>query len=54
MIYLDNASTTKINDEFLCTYETFLITYFDNRRCIHIIAREVNRFHDNARCEILK
>ncbi len=54
MIYLDNASTTKINDEVLSTYETLLKTYFGNSSGNHKMAREVNRLQDKARTEILK
>lgn len=54
MIYLDNASTTKINDEVLTTYQTLLARYFANPSGNHALARDVDRLQLKARSEILK
>ena len=53
MIYLDNASSSKINDDVLKTYHTLLTTYFANPSGKHELARDVDRLQDKARAELL-
>ena len=54
MIYFDNASTTKIDDRLLKTYESLLSRYFANASALHRLGREVNRLQDKSRDQILK
>lgn len=53
LLYLDNASTTKINPEILKTYTYLLNNYFANSSALYPIALEVRRLEDKARSEIL-
>lgn len=54
MIYFDNASTTKIDDRLLKTYESLLSRFYANPSALHRLGREVNRLQDKSRAQILK
>ena len=52
-IYLDNAATTKVNDEVLSSFEKAKKIYFANPSSIHIPGQEANRLLEKAREQIL-
>ena len=53
IIYLDNAATTKVNDEVLSSFEKAKKLYFANPSSIHIPGQEANRLLEKAREQIL-
>ena len=53
IIYLDNASTTKINPEVLNTYNKCKELYFGNASSIHLLGQEASRLLEKARSQIL-
>ena len=52
-IYLDNASTTVVNNEVLDAYVQAKRLYFANPSSIHIPGQEANRMLEKAREQIL-
>ncbi len=53
IIYLDNASTTKVNPEVLNTYNKCKELYFGNASSIHLLGQEASRLLEKARSQIL-
>ena len=53
LVYLDNAATTKVNDEVLESYNKAKKLYFANPSSIHIPGQEANRLLEKAREQIL-
>lgn len=53
IIYLDNASTTKVNPEVLNTYNKCKELYFGNASSIHLLGQEASRLLEKARNQIL-
>ena len=53
LIYLDNAATTKVNDEVLSSFERAKKQYFANPSSIHTPGQEANRLLEKAREQIL-
>ena len=53
LIYLDNAATTKVNDEVLSSFEKAKKQYFANPSSIHTPGQEANRLLEKAREQIL-
>ena len=53
IIYLDNASTTKVDEEVLKTYERVSLSYFGNASSIHRLGIEANDLLEKARAQIL-
>ena len=53
LVYLDNAATTKVNDEVLESYSKAKKLYFANPSSIHIPGQEANRLLEKAREQIL-
>ena len=54
IIYLDNASTSKVNPEVLESYNQITINYFANASSIHKLGQESNRLLEKSREQILK
>ncbi len=53
IIYLDNAATTKVNEEILNTYIKANETYFANASSIHYAGQQSSRILDKSRESIL-
>ena len=53
IVYLDNASTTVVNNEVLDAYVQAKRLYFANPSSIHIPGQEANRMLEKAREQIL-
>lgn len=53
IIYLDNASTTKVDEEVMKTYERVSLSYFGNASSIHRLGIEANDLLEKARAQIL-
>ncbi len=54
IIYLDNASTSKVNPEVLESYNQITLKYFANASSIHKLGQESNRLLEKSREQILK
>ena len=54
VIYLDNASTSKVNPEVLESYNQITLKYFANASSIHKLGQESNRLLEKSREQILK
>ena len=54
VIYLDNASTSKVNPEVLESFNQITLKYFANASSIHQLGQESNRLLDKSREQILK
>ena len=54
IIYLDNASTSKVNPEVLESYNQITLKYFANASSIHRLGQESNRLLEKSREQILK
>ena len=54
VIYLDNASTSKVNPEVLESFNQITLNYFANASSIHQLGQESNRLLDKSREQILK
>lgn len=53
IIYLDNASTSKVYPEVLKTYEQITLQYFANPSSIHFLGQESSRLLEKSRGQIL-
>ena len=53
VIYLDNASTSKVNPEVLESFNQITLKYFANASSIHQLGQESNRLLDKSREQIL-
>ena len=53
VIYLDNASTSKVNPEVLESFNQVTLNYFANASSIHRLGQESNRLLDKSREQIL-
>ena len=54
VIYLDNAATTKVNEEVLKSYLEVSNSYFANASSIHLLGVQANALLAKARTQILK
>ena len=54
IIYLDNASTSKVNPEVLESFNQITLKYFANSSSIHQLGQESNRLLEKSREQILK
>ena len=54
IIYLDNAATSKVDQEVLDSYNQITIKYFANPSSIHHLGQEANRLLEKSREQILK
>lgn len=52
MIYLDNASTTKVRKEVLDTYVKVLSSYYGNSDSLHDLGRETSKLMEQSRAQI--
>ena len=48
-VYLDNASTTKINKEVLSSYQKLIATYFENSDALYDSGVFVKNLQENSR-----
>lgn len=48
-IYLDNASTTQLNEEVLSSYQKMIATYFENSDALYDSGVKVKSFQENSR-----
>lgn len=53
IIYLDNASTSKVNSEVLDSFNQISLKYFANASSIHRLGQESNRLLEKSREQIL-
>ena len=53
IIYLDNASTSKVNPEVLDSFNQITLKYFANPSSIHRLGQESNRLLEKSREQIL-
>ena len=53
IIYLDNASTSKVNPEVLDSFNQITLKYFANASSIHRLGQESNRLLEKSREQIL-
>ena len=53
IIYLDNASTSKVNPEVLESFNQITLKYFANPSSIHRLGQESNRLLEKSREQIL-
>jgi len=53
IIYLDNASTSKVDPEVLSSYEQISLKYFANPSSIHYLGQESSRLLEKSREQIL-
>jgi cysteine desulfurase len=51
-IFLDHASTTKVDDQVVATMLPFFSTYYGNPSSIHAFGREAHEAVDNARTQV--
>ena len=54
IIYLDNASTSKVHPEVLSSFNQIIQKYFANPSSIHLLGQEANRLLEKSREQILK
>lgn len=54
IIYLDNAATSKVDQEVLDSYNQITTKYFANPSSIHHLGQEANRLLEKSREQILK
>ena len=54
VIYLDNASTSKVHPEVLDSYNQITLKYFANPSSIHLLGQESNRLLEKSREQVLK
>ena len=54
IIYLDNASTSKVHPDVLDSYNQITLKYFANPSSIHYLGQESNRLLEKSREQILK
>ncbi len=54
MLYLDNASTTRVNPEVLTTYQSLLAKYFANADSIYDLGVEVHNLQEKSRNMLAK
>ena len=54
VIYLDNAATSKVDQEVLDSYNQITTKYFANPSSIHHLGQEANRLLEKSREQILK
>lgn len=54
IIYLDNAATSKVDQEVLDSYNQITTKYFANPSSIHRLGQEANRLLEKSREQILK
>jgi cysteine desulfurase len=52
MIYLDNAATTKVNDEVLKTLNKLYSTYYFNANSPYYQANQINELQEQARIKL--
>ena len=53
LIYLDNASTSKVHPEVLSSFNQITQKYFANPSSIHLLGQEANRLLEKSREQIL-
>ena len=53
IIYLDNASTSKVNPEVLESFNQITLKYFANPSSIHLLGQEAHRLLEKSREQIL-
>ena len=53
VIYLDNASTSKVNPEVLESFNQITLKYFANPSSIHLLGQEAHRLLEKSREQIL-
>ena len=54
IIYLDNASTSKVNPEVLASYNQICEEYFANPSSTHVLGQQAHRLLEKSREQILK
>ena len=54
IIYLDNASTSKVNPEVLASYNQVCEEYFANPSSTHVLGQQAHRLLEKSREQILK
>ena len=54
IIYLDNAATSKVDQEVLDSFNQITLKYYANPSSIHHLGQEANRLLEKSREQILK